>query len=48
MAETEQLKREELITEIQQRIRHLLSSDTFTDEERAEIARRFFQALEGE
>lgn len=37
-----------LIEEIQRRIFHLLSSSDYTAEERAVIARRFFQALDKE
>ncbi len=48
MDENEQLRESELIEEIQRRIRNLLSSDEFTVEEKEAIARKFFQALEGE
>jgi hypothetical protein len=37
-----------LIEEIQRRITYLLSTDDYTAEEKEAIARRFFQALEGE
>ena len=40
--------KEELIAEIQRRIAYLLSTDDYTAEEKEGIARRFFQALEGE
>jgi hypothetical protein len=40
--------KEELIAEIQRRIAYLLSTDDYTAEEKEAIARRFFQALEGE
>jgi hypothetical protein len=40
--------KEELIAEIQRRIAYLLSTDDYTAEEKETIARRFFQALEGE
>jgi hypothetical protein len=40
--------KEELIAEIQRRIAYLLSTDDYTAKEKEVIARRFFQALEGE
>jgi hypothetical protein len=41
-------EKEALIAEIQRRIAYLLSTDDYTAEEKEAIARRFFQALEGE
>ena len=40
--------RDELIAEIQRKVAYLLSTDDYTAEEKEAIARRFFQALEGE
>ena len=40
--------KEELIAEIQRKVANLLSTDEYTVEEKEAIARRFFQALEGE
>ena len=37
-----------LIEEVQRRITYLFSTDDYTAEEKEAIARRFFQALEGE
>ncbi len=34
------------IEEIQRRIKYLLSSDKFSDEEKVAVARKFFQVLE--
>ena len=42
------LSKEELIAEIQRKVAYLLSTDEYTVEEKEAIARRFFQALEGE
>jgi len=41
-------KKAALIEEIKRRITYLLSTDDYTAEEKEAIARRFFQALEGE
>ncbi len=41
-------EKQALIEEIQRRITYLLSTDDYTAEEKEAIARRFFQALEGE
>jgi len=42
------LSKEELIAEIQRKVAYLISTDDYTVEEKEAIARRFFQALEGE
>jgi len=46
--ENEQQTKEELIAEIQRKVAYLVSTDDYTAEEKEAIARRFFQALEGE
>lgn len=43
-----QQTKEELIAEIQRKVAYLISTDDYTPEEKEEIARRFFQALEAE
>ena len=49
MTDTENTpSKEELIAEIQRKVAYLLSTDEYTVEEKEAIARRFFQALEGE
>ncbi len=46
--ENEQQTKEELIEKIQSKIAYLVASDDYTAEEKEAIARRFFQALDGE
>ena len=41
-------EKHELIEEIQRRIKYLLSTDDYTAEQKEDIARNFFQALETE
>ena len=41
-------EKQALIEQIQRRITYLLSTDDYTAEEKEEIARRFFQALEAD
>jgi hypothetical protein len=48
MAKESKLRKDELVAEIQRKVAHLMASDEYTAEEKDEIARRFFQALEGE
>jgi hypothetical protein len=44
----EKQKKEELLAEIQRKVAYLVATDDYTAEEKEAIARRFFQALEGE
>lgn len=44
--ETELERQQRLISEIQRRIAYVLSTDDFTSEEKEQIARSFFQAIE--
>jgi hypothetical protein len=44
----EKQKKEELLAEIQRKVDYLVATDDYTAEEKEAIARRFFQALEGE
>jgi UTP:GlnB (protein PII) uridylyltransferase len=48
MTNEEQRTKEDLIAEIQRRIAYLLATEDYTPEQKEEIARRFFQALEEE
>ncbi len=43
-----ELSKEELIAEIRRRIAYLVDTDDYTVDEKEEIARRFFQALESD
>jgi hypothetical protein len=44
---SEDKQKQELIEEIQRRIKYLISTTEISDDEKVTIAREFFQALEG-